>query len=110
MTEEAKALIEAQEIPEGTVLRLDPVEADPDAVTPDAEGVRIGFAPGEPEEGDQVIEHDGEQVLRISAPVSVLLSGSTIEVVARESRNGSGPLDVTLGIRPPTDGSLTDGF
>ena len=113
VTEEAKALIDAQEIPEGTVLRLDPLEADPDAgadagADPGGE-VRIGLAPGEPEEGDQVIEHEGGEVLRIAAPVSALLSGSTIDVVTPESRNGSGPPDVTLGIRPPTDGSLTDG-
>jgi len=97
VTEEAKALISAKDTPEGTVLRLDPVNI----VRATEEG-RIGFAAGEPRDEDQIVEHEGEEVLRIAAPVSGLLSGSTMDVVVQdESENGSDAPSVGISIRSP---------
>ena len=96
VTEEARALIGAQDTPEGTVLRLDPVESNPAT-----EEITIRFAPGVAAEDDQVVEHEGEEVLRIAAPVSEQLSGSTLDVVLQESENGSDGPRMGLGIRVP---------
>ena len=105
VTEEAKALIGAQDTPEGTVLRLDPVE-----MSRATEEIQIGFAAGEPRDDDQVVEHEGEEVLRIGAPVSGLLSGSTMDVVVQDkSENGSDAPSVGIAIRPPTGCELLTG-
>jgi iron-sulfur cluster assembly protein len=101
VTEEAKALIGAQDIPEGSVLRLDPVN-----IGRATEDGRIGFAAGEPRDDDQVVEHEGEEVLRIAAPVSGLLSGRTMDVMVEEPQNGSDGPSVGLGILPPADPEL----
>ena len=84
VTEEAKALLSTIEHPEGTVLRLDPVAHD------QATGeITLSFAPGEPHGDDQIVEQEGEEVLRIAAPVSELLNGGTMDVmVQEESENG----------------------
>ena len=96
VTEEAKALLSTIEHPQGTVLRLDPVAQDQAT-----EQITLSFAPGEPHGDDQIVEQDGEEVLRIAAPVSELLNGSTIDMVVQESENGAKSPDVGIGIRPP---------
>jgi iron-sulfur cluster assembly protein len=96
VTEEAKALLGTIEHPQGTVLRLDPVAQDQAT-----EQITLSFAPGEPHGDDQIVEQEGEEVLRIAAPVSELLNGSTIDVVVQESENGAERPSVSLGIRPP---------
>jgi iron-sulfur cluster assembly protein len=97
VTEEAKALLGTIEHPEGTVLRLDPVAQDQAT-----EQITLSFAPGEPHGDDQIVEQEGEEVLRIAAPVSELLNGSTMDVVVQEvSENGAESPSVGLGIRPP---------
>ena len=99
VTEEAKALLATIEHPEGTVLRLDPVAQDQAT-----EQITLGFAPGEPHGDDQIVEQEGEEVLRIAAPVSGLLNGSTMEVMVQEeeeSEKGAERPSVIIGIRPP---------
>jgi iron-sulfur cluster assembly protein len=97
VTEEAKALLGTIEHPEGTVLRLDPVAQDQAT-----QQITLSFAPGEPHSDDQIVEQEGEEVLRIAAPVSELLNGSTMDVmVQEESENGAEPPSVVIGIRPP---------
>ena len=96
VTEEAKALLGTIEHPEGTVLRLDPVAQDQAT-----EQITLRFAPGEPHGDDQIVEQEGEEVLRIAAPVSELLNGSTMDVVVQESENGAESPSVGIGIRPP---------
>jgi iron-sulfur cluster assembly protein len=97
VTEEAKALLGTIEHPEGTVLRLDPVAQDQAT-----EQITLGLAPGEPHSDDQIVEQEGEEVLRIAAPVSELLNGSTMDVmVQEESENGAERPSVVIGIRPP---------
>lgn len=88
VTEEAKELFLEVERPEGAVLRLDPVTDQNTGET------QIGIAAGEQQEGDQVIEHAGEDLLYIAAPVSEALDGSTLDRV--ETPEGPG-----IGIAPP---------
>lgn len=91
MTEEAKELVRSAELPEGTVFRLDPV------TDPSTGETQVGMAPGEPQVDDQVIEHEGEDVLRIAEPVSEALDGSTIRRVDTPEGPGiviSGPEEV----------------
>ena len=75
VTEEAKELFLSVEHPEGTILRLDPVEDESTGET------QIGLSAGEPRGDDQVVEHDGESLLHIAAPVSEALDGSTLNIV-----------------------------
>ena len=97
VTQEAKALLGTIEHPEGTVLRLDPVAQDQAT-----KQITLGLAPGEPQSDDQIVEQEGEEVLRIAAPVSGLLNGSTMDVVVQEeSENGAERPSVVIGIRPP---------
>jgi iron-sulfur cluster assembly protein len=96
VTQEAKALLGAIEHPEGTVLRLDPVAQDQAT-----EQITLSVAPGEPHGDDQIVEREGEEVLRIAAPVSELLNGSTMDVVVPESENGAESPGVGIAIRPP---------
>jgi iron-sulfur cluster assembly protein len=105
VTEEAKALLSAIEHPQGTVLRLDPVAQDQAT-----QQITLGFAPGEPHSDDQIVEQEGEEVLRIAAPVSGLLNGSTMDVmVQEESVNGAERPSVVIGIRPPGHEPPTSG-
>ncbi|MGH3087913.1 MAG: hypothetical protein ACRDSJ_11425 [Rubrobacteraceae bacterium] len=84
VTEEAKELFQNVEHPEGTVLRLDPVLDENTGQT------QIGIAAGEPQDGDQVVDHDGEELLHIAAPVSEALDGSTLNVVDTPEGPGIG--------------------
>lgn len=95
VTEEAKELFRQVEHPEGTVLRLDPV------VDEDSGETKIGIAAGEPQGGDQVVEHEGTSLLHIAAPVSEALDGSTLDVV--ETPEGPG-----IGLTTPNSSPLTD--
>jgi iron-sulfur cluster assembly protein len=95
VTEEAKELFLNVEHPDDTVLRLDPVV---DQSTGEAQ---IGISAGEPMSDDQVIEHDGEVVLHIAAPVSQALDGSTLDAV--DTPEGPG-----IGITIPDSTPLTD--
>lgn len=88
VTEEAKELFLDVEHPEGTVLRLDPVTDQSTGET------QVGISAGEQQEGDQIVERDGEDLLYIAAPVSEALDGSTLDRV--ETPEGPG-----IGIAPP---------
>ncbi|HZY65206.1 MAG: hypothetical protein M3N10_05415 [Actinomycetota bacterium] len=88
VTEEAKELFLDVDRPEGAVLRLDPVTDESSGET------QIGLGAGEQQDGDQVVEHAGEDVLYIAAPVSEALDGSTLDRV--ETPEGPG-----IGIAPP---------
>lgn len=95
VTEGARELFHNVEHPEGTVLRLDPVTDEKTGET------QVGIAAGEPQPGDQVIEHEGESLLHIAAPVSEALDGSVMDLV--ETPEGPG-----LGITPPGSAPITD--
>jgi iron-sulfur cluster assembly protein len=98
VTEEARELFQEIENPDGTVLRLDPVTTE--ELTGETQ-VRLGV--GEPRDDDQVVQHEGEDLLCIARPVSEIFNGSTIDLV--ETLEGP-----ALGIKPPDEGlPLTDG-
>lgn len=88
ITEEAKELFMDVDHPEGTVLRLDPVMDE------NSDETQISLGAGEEMDGDQIVEHSGEEILYIAAPVSEALDGSTIDRV--ETPEGPG-----IGIAPP---------
>ena len=95
VTEEAKELFLNIDYPDDTVLRLDPV------VDQNTSETQIGISAGEPMSDDQVVEHDGESLLHIAAPVSEALDGSTLDAV--NTPEGSG-----IGITTPNSTPLTD--
>jgi hypothetical protein len=97
VTEEAKERFLSFEHPEGTVLRLDPVVDQTSGTT------QIGISAGEPMGDDQVVEHDGESLLHIAAPVSEALHGRTLDAV--DTPEGPGIGIVTPESAPPTDDS-----
>ncbi|MDP9476062.1 MAG: hypothetical protein M3R38_10330 [Actinomycetota bacterium] len=107
VTEEAKAFIASQETPEGTVLRLDPVLGGDSRAEKE---VTLDFVAGEPKDDDQVVEHRGEEVLRISGPVSKLLDGGKVEVVVDDGPNANGSEGQILGIAvvPPSRATPPD--
>lgn len=84
VTEEAKERFLSVEHPEGTVLRLDPV------VDQNTGATQIGVSAGEPMVDDQVVEHEGEPLLHIAAPVSDALDGSTLDAVDTPEGPGIG--------------------
>ena len=95
VTEEAKELFLDVDHPDGTVLRLDPV------VDQNTGETQIGMSAGEPMSDDQVVEHNGESLLHIAAPVSEALDGSTLDAV----NTPEGP---SIGITTPDSTPLTD--
>ena len=95
VTEEAKELFLDVDHPDGTVLRLDPV------VDQNTGETQIGMSAGEPMSDDQVVEHNGESLLHIAAPVSEALDGSTLDAV--NTPEGPG-----IGITTPNSTPLTD--
>ena len=100
VTEKAKEVLQSYERPEGTVLRLDPVNEH----VPDEFQVRL--AAGEPRGDDQVVEREGEDVLRIAKPVSEELNGGTVDLVETLEGPAIGiQPPPTLGAPPLTDGS-----
>ncbi|MBA2443242.1 MAG: hypothetical protein H0V53_12705 [Rubrobacter sp.] len=90
VTEEAKVLFQNVERPEGTVLRLDPVQEEEGGDT------QIGLVAGEPQGDDQVVEHEGQDLLHIAAPVSEALAGASIDRVET-------PEGVGFSITPPEE-------
>jgi len=97
VTEEAKVLLSTVDLgtldsAEGAVLRLDP--ASYDEVTGK---MTLSFAPGSGKGNDQIVQHGGKQVLRISGVVSQRLHGSTMDVV-EEGHEGT---RMGIGILPP---------
>ena len=95
VTEEAKELFLNVDHPDGTVLRLDPM------VDQNTGETQIGISAGEPMSDDQVIEHNGESLLHIAAPVSQALDGSTLDAVNTPEGRG-------IGITTPDSTPLTD--
>jgi hypothetical protein len=95
VTEEAKELFLNVEYPHDTVLRLDPV------VDQETGETQIGISAGEPMSDDQVVEHNGETLLHIAAPVSEALDGSTLDAI--DTPEGPG-----IGISAPDSTPLTD--
>ena len=96
VTEEARELFQSVEKPEGTVLRLDPVEQDEQGQT------QIGLVAGEPQGDDEVVEHDGQDLLHIAAPVSEALDGASIDKVETEEGVGfSIPINLARWIMDP---------
>ncbi len=75
VTGHAKEVLRGYECPDGIALRLDPANGH------QLHGLlaRLGF--GEPREDDQVVYHEGEELLRIDRTVSEELNGSEICVV-----------------------------
>ncbi len=102
VTEQAKELLLSVEYPEGTILRLDPLEVDP------ATGqAQVGLVAGKPTADDQVVEHEGEGLLHIARPVSEALDGGTIDMVDTPEGPKIGilpPPEATLGPEPSVDG------
>ena len=97
VTEAAKELFLNVDYPDDTVLRLDPV-VDQNTGEP-----QIGISAGEPMSDDQVVEHNGETLLHIAAPVSEALDGSTLDAV--DTPEGPG-----IGITAPNSTPLTDDY
>jgi len=82
VTEEARELFREIENPEDTVLRIDPVTTNE---------TRVRLSIGEPRSDDQVILHEGEDLVRIARPVSEALNGSTYRPGGDSRRPGLEP-------------------
>ncbi len=71
-----------------------------------AEGaMTLSFAPGAGKGNDQLVQHGGKQVLRITGAVSQRLNGSTMDVVVEEGPEGMGIMPMPPDPEPLTDGS-----
>jgi hypothetical protein len=102
VTEGAKILLKdvRLERPEGTVLRLDPVDTYPENGE-----AQIGLRFGEPSDEDQVVEDDERNLLRISWLVSAAFAGSTLRVM----QTPEGAEGEVLGIElPATEPPVSD--
>ncbi len=88
VTKEASALLETIERPIGTVLRLEPIEG--------SQGVAL--AVGDPQLDDLVVEQGGNDLLHVSAAISDLLEGTTIDRV--ETPTGAS-LSLSRNSNPP---------
>ena len=92
VTEQAKEFFGGIERPEDAVLRLDSLQVD------QASGqVQIALVAGEPMEGDQVVEHEGEWLLHIAGTLSEALDGGTLHKVDT-------PEGPKIDILPPSPG------
>jgi iron-sulfur cluster assembly protein len=95
----AKEFLQGVECPEGAVLRLDSVNEHVPGE------LRVRLAPGEPRGDDQVVEHEGEILLRIGRTLSEELNGGSVALV--ETAEG-----LVLGVKTPLPTAgllLTDG-
>ena len=70
VTQAAKEMFESVPRPEGQVLRLDVVGPQ-----------ELGLTLGEPQPSDQVVEHDGREVIHIAGEFSQAADGSTLDRV-----------------------------
>ncbi|HKO23592.1 MAG TPA: hypothetical protein VJY65_02500 [Chloroflexota bacterium] len=86
VTQAAKEMFQTVEQPEGQVLRLDVVGPQ-----------ELGLTLGEPQPSDQVVEHDGREVIRIAEELSQAADGATLDWVDT-------PQGPTLIITPPQEG------
>ena len=66
----AKEMLRAVDLPEGNALRLEP-----------AEDGRLAFVAGTAQQGDQVVEESGDELLRIAGFVSEQLDGHNLDRV-----------------------------
>jgi iron-sulfur cluster assembly protein len=97
VTEEAKELFLNVDYPDDTVLRLDPMVDHKTGET------QIGISAGRPMSDDQVVEHNGESLVHIAAPMSQALDGSTLDAV--DTPEGPGIGIITPGSTPLTGDS-----
>jgi hypothetical protein len=70
VTAPARELLQTVDVPGGRALRLEPTE-----------GGQLGFVAGGTQPDDQVVEHSGQEVLRIAGAVSNQLDGHSLERV-----------------------------
>jgi Fe-S cluster assembly iron-binding protein IscA len=70
VTQAAKEMFQTVEQPEGQVLRLDVVGPQ-----------ELGLTLGEPQPSDQVVEHDGREVIHIAGELSQAADGATLDRV-----------------------------
>ncbi len=61
---------------EGEVMRLDMAKA-----TTNGDGPELAVYLGEPEEGDQLVEHRGEALLYVSRRVSAAFDGCAVDLI-----------------------------
>ena len=79
VSQEAKRLPGSLSVPDGEVLRLIPRSSEADGLGGLVEG--LTFNHGHGEGADQIVQHDGRQVLRIERSVRRSFDGSSVEVV-----------------------------
>ena len=99
VTEEVKEVLRDFDLPDGTILRLNPVQASHS----DDFWVRLGA--GEPRGDDQVVERDGEDLLRIARSVSEELNGSEIDLMETFEGHSLGINSPSADLNPLPDGS-----
>jgi len=85
VTEAAKELFEGVDQPKGQVLRLDVVGPE-----------EFGLTLGEPQPNDQIVEHDGREVIHIASEISQAADGATLDRLDT-------PQGPTLIFTPPSD-------
>ena len=86
VTQTVKEMFQSVQQPEGQVLRLDVVGPQ-----------ELGLTVGEPQPSDQVVKHDGREVIHIAGEISQAADGATLD----QMDTPEGP---TLIITPPQDG------
>jgi hypothetical protein len=86
VTEAVKEMFESVQCPKGQVLRLD-------VVGPQELGLRLG----EPQPSDQVVEHQGREVIHIAREISQVADGAMLDQIDT-------PQGPTLIITPPLEG------
>jgi iron-sulfur cluster assembly protein len=68
VTEAAKELFQSVDQPVGQVLRLDVVAPE-----------EFGLTLGEPQPSDQIVEHEGREVIHIAGEISQAADGATLD-------------------------------
>ena len=85
VTQAVKEMFQSVPQPEGQVLRLDVVGPQ-----------ELGLTLGEPQPSDQVVEHDGREVIHIAGEISQAADGAKLDQIDT-------PQGPTLIITPPPD-------